>query len=112
MKRKIIMLSLIIFLSCLAKIKSAINSVLLNFVSENVLEASVPEYKEFNEKHRKLFKIKDQELSFNIRKDLKQNGNDMLVKLRKKLQDPNQTIAQRQIIINIIANVSHKLSKI
>lgn len=90
---------------------------LRGYVHNQIHESSIPEYKEFNEKIKKLFQIQNhssvQQKEAMI-KDIRNFGNNLIEKLNLQLNDSklDLTKSERKTIAEVIEKIKEKLKKL
>jgi hypothetical protein len=93
-------------------IQSAINGLMLGYINHKIIERTVPEFKEFNDKIYNHFLTKDNKQKELLKKEINDLGNTLIVKLKDRLANKDLTQSQKNTIQSVIKLVKHKLDKL
>ena len=117
--KKIINIKLVIFIIIFISffgIYKAVDILYLGYLHNQIHELTVPEYKEFNEKLKKLFKIQNPNQRNIMIKEIRQYGTNLIEKLNNMLvkneSKQNLTAAQIKTIKEVIYQIEEKLKKL
>ena len=117
--KKIINIQLVIFIIIFISffgIYKAVDILYLGYLHNQIHELTVPEYKEFNEKLKKLFKIQNPNQRNIMIKEIRQYGTNLIEKLNNMLvkneSKQNLTAAQIKTIKEVIYQIEEKLKKL
>lgn len=117
--KKVINIKLIIFIIIFVSffgIYKAVDILYLGYLHNQIHELTVPEYKEFNEKIKKLFKIQNTTQRNMMIKEIKQYGKNLIEKLNGIINENdnknNLTAAQIKTIKEVIYKIEEKLKKL
>lgn len=93
-------------------IQSAINGLMFDYINQKVIESTVPEFKEFNDKLYNYFLAKDNKQKVLLKKEINDLGNTLIVKLKSRLTNKDLTVSEKKIIQSVIKLVKYKLDKL
>lgn len=108
MKNKILLFLLLISITKLYS-----ENALIVHLNNQILENTVPEFKEFNEKIRKLFQTQNQEEKERMVQEIKDFADKLISNLKNRLNsDKELTLAQKKSIQEVIYKIEEKLKKL
>lgn len=97
--------------SSISYLQAAIDGVVLGYIHDTILEKNVPEYTEFKQKIREIFKAKDEGQKQKLGRKLYTFGTILIEKLNRRLQSEKLTSAQCESINTVIKIIKDKLAK-
>lgn len=89
------------------------SSMVIGYLHNQIHEETVPEFKIFNEKIKKLFQNQSSQIRETMIKDIQNFGNQLIIKLENKLEfNKDLTLAERKTIEEVIYKIKEKLKKL
>ena len=84
----------------------------IDHINQKILESTVPEFKEFNDKLYNYFLAKGNKQKALLKKEINDLGNKLIAKLKSQLTNKDLTGSETKTLQSVIKLVKHKLGKL